>query len=386
MNTAFGFAGGSRRGAAEGRLPRAFVMAAAVAGGMLAAAPARAATVIGPGLVSTTGADTAGERLNIDAASQTLAAGTYDLADFSYASTGDGNVVPFLATGGESNQYQLLWIGSAVAGTNGSTATANPIGHFTLPAATPVFAGFYTAGGRVAFIESGNTDHAGTVAVPRGGVTIGGFSNPDLARTYAFSVAVDPSQQVYVGPGFLSNGGADTGSRLNVDQANSRLFAAGTYDVSDFSFHGTLVPMDPNPTGNVTPFLARLTADNTYETVWVGGAVPSAAGGVTVDPEGGFTLPNPETLYAGFFTDGNAAVAFTEGPGRPPGFGITDHDNLFVPPTGPGSVIEAFAFNDLARQYSFSLGTTLVPEPATAALALTGGGLLLLRRSPRRGR
>lgn len=364
---------------------RALSLCTALAAGAFAGRPA-AAVPIGPGLVSSAGADT-GDRLNVDGvAPQTLAAGTYDVTNFTYNATGTGEVVPFLATASGDNEYQLLWIGSALLGTSGATASGDPVGNFTLATASQVHAGFYTAAeGRVAFSTGGNTDHNGTVVVPRGGVAIGPFTNPDLGRTYAFSVSADPSSQTHVGPGFLSNSGADNaGGRLNVDQAHARTFAPGVYNVTDFSFNGTLVPNETNP-GNVTPFLARLTGDNTYETVWVGAGVPSATGGVSVDPAGGFTLDATETLYAGFATTGNAAVAFTEGPGRPPGFGITDHDNSFTVPVGAGETIGGFSNADLARQYSFSVGATLIPEPGTAALAMVGGLLLLRRRAGRRG-
>src|SRR4051812_37159764 len=80
------------------------------------------AAVIGPGLVSISGADT-GDRLNIDDTfTQTLGPGNYSVDNFTYNSTGAGNVVPFLATGtGVANEYQLLWLGGAVTGAASGT-------------------------------------------------------------------------------------------------------------------------------------------------------------------------------------------------------------------------------------------------------------------------
>ena len=144
---------------------------------------------------------------------------------------------------------------------------------------------------RVAFtsVPGQTTDHSGTVAVPRGGVAIAGFSNPNLVRTYAFSTTANPTAQRTIGPGLLSNGGADSGDRLNVDQAHPLAVNAGTYEVTDFSFNGTAAA------GTVTPFLARLLADNSYQTVWVGQGVNDVVGGSRTDPTGSFTLASNET-------------------------------------------------------------------------------------------
>ena len=179
------------------------------------------------------------------------------------------------------------------------------------------------------------------------------------------------------GPGFLSNTRFDDGERLNIDQAHPLTLGAGLYDVDDCSF------LSSAAAGTVTPFLARLTGTDTYETVWVGGAVGGILGGVSVNPTGSFLLSGTETLFAGFYTADGGRVAFTEGVGRPPGFGISEHDNSFAGPTAAGQVVGGFSNPNLERTYSFSVGVTAVPEPGSAML-LAVGGLFLAGR--RRGR
>jgi hypothetical protein len=352
----------------------------AVAALATCAGTASAATA-GPGTgVSSTGAD-GGERLNVSDAPGTfvtLQPGTYDVADFSYNSTGAGDVIPFLVTPAGADSYNLLWIGTSAPGTGTGTVSVNPAGTLTLDSPTDVYAGFYTAtNGRVAFAGGGSTDHAGAVAVPRGGVTMtqASFSNANLSRTYAFSITADPVARQTAGGGFLSNSNADGGERLNVDNNRSMTLVPGAYSVDDFSFNGMAAA------GTVRPFLARLTGDNTYETVWVGDAVGGALGGVSVDPTGGFTLTTGETLFAGFYTADGGRVAFTEGVARPPGFGVTDHAGTVTPVTGAGEAITNFSNANLERTYSFSIGVAPVPEPGAATLlAAAAGGLFVRRR------
>jgi hypothetical protein len=354
---------------------RAFVAAAAACCALFA--PLSGAAVIGPGLVSSDPAADTGDRLNVDDTfTVTLAAGNYSVDNFTYNSVGVGTVVPFLATSTAADTYQLLWIGGPVSGAAATTVAANTAGHFQLAASTTVYAGFYTAGGRVAFtgIAGKTTDHNGTVTVPRGGVAIGGFNFPNLARTYAFSTTANPTAQQTAGPGILSVDGVDGGDRLNVDQAHPLTLTAGTYDVTDFSFNGTTA------TGTVTPFLVRLLADNSYQTVWVGQGVAGLVGASRTDPTGSFTLAGGDTLYAGFYTAGGATVAYTEAAGRPPGFGLTDHDNAFTGPTAAGQSVDTFSNPDLARQYSFDISVA-APEPgAFSLLALAAIPAMARRR------
>jgi hypothetical protein len=171
---------GAERSGRGRRARRVLSLCTALAAGALAAGPAAA---IGPGLVSTTGAD-AGERLNVDGTNPfTMFPGTYEVTNFTYNSTGVGEVIPFLVTPITNDEYQLLWIGSRLAfGAPGETVSVDPVGHFTLRSPGPfniVLAGFYTtSGGRVAFLDGGNTDHNATVVPPRGGVPIGNFATP----------------------------------------------------------------------------------------------------------------------------------------------------------------------------------------------------------------
>ena len=344
----------------------------------LALATSAFAADVGPGILSTTGIDS-GERLNVDDTfTLALAAGTYSVTDFSYFSTAEGGgTVPFLAILNTTDTYDLLWIGSSLAGTLNATMSTNPAGYFTLAAPTTVYGGIYnTVGGRVAFaVVPGQTvDHDGSFTVPRGGVTTSGFSNPNLNRSYSFKLSIETTSLLTIGPGFLSNANADGGERLNVDAAHPLTLAAGQYNVDDFSFLSTAA------VGTVTPFLVRSTGDNSYETVWVGAAVNGVLGDVASNPSGDFTLAATETLYAGFYTADGGRVAYTEGVGRPPGFGLTEHDADFVGPIGSGQAVTGFSFADLARTYSFSVGVVPVPEPGGAALLAIGGMLFARRR------
>lgn len=337
--------------------------------------------VVGPGIISTSGADS-GERLNVDDTfTLSLGPGTYSVSDFSYFSTAaSGGSVPFLSTLVSADTYDLLWIGSPLAGALNSTMSVNPAGFFTLSVPTTVYGGFYnTAGGRVAFASVGGqtVDHAGAISIPRGGVTTGSFSNANLGRTYSFSIQVEPTALKIAGPGFLSNANADDGERLNIDAAHPIALSAGQYNVDDFSFLSTAA------VGTVTPFLARNVGGDNYETVWVGGDVSAVLGDMAVDPSGGFTLGAGETLYAGFYTASGGRVGYTEGVGRPPGFGISEHDNSFSAPTGAGQAVGGFSNPDLARTYSFSIGVAQVPEPGSVALLSMAGLLAAARRRSR---
>jgi hypothetical protein len=346
---------------------------------LLAAAAASAfAANLGPGISSTTGADS-GERLNVDQTfTLSLAAGTYSVTDFSYFSTAaSGGSVPFISSSSVANSYDLVWIGAPLTGTLNATMSINPAGYFTLAAPATVYGGFYnTAGGRVAFNTVGgqSVDHDGVFTVPRGGIATTDFSNPDLGRTYAFGISVEPTPLLLVGPGFLSNGGLDGGERLNIDVAHPLTLGAGEYNVDDFSF------LSLQASGVVTPFLARSVGTDSYETVWVGSGVAALLGDMAIDPSGGFTLSGTETLFAGFYTAGGGRVAFTEGVGRPPGFGLTEHDSDFTGPISAGQSVSGFTNPDLARTYSFSVGVTPVPEPASATLLLLGGLFVATRR------
>jgi hypothetical protein len=152
------------------------------------------ATRVGPGLVATTGVDS-GERLNIDiSGAMTLAPGLYSLESFTFNGTSaTGSVTPFLArsTGGSGvgQTYEILWQGSAV-GSELGTVSADLLDEIFFGTAETVYAGFFTeAGGRVAHNGFGSTEHNNAFGIPTGiGSVLTGWSNPDLARTYAFSL------------------------------------------------------------------------------------------------------------------------------------------------------------------------------------------------------
>jgi hypothetical protein len=100
---------------------------------------------------------------------------------------------------------------------------------------------------------------------------------------------------------------------------------AGTYSVSNFSFHNVTQGVTA---GAIVPFLARLTnpgvedigPTRAYQTIWVGPSVAvnsvsdidDPANVITVSYAGTqqFSLALGENLYAGFFTTGTARVAY----------------------------------------------------------------------------
>lgn len=159
---------------------------------------------IGPGLTSYINADSIeGERLNIDrSASLTLGAGTHTVTSFSYFSTlatnGSlgGAVTPFLAKQTSENQWQVVWVGDAVANEilGGNEATLNDT--FTLDEETTLHAGFFTSGGaRVAFTAV-NAGEPGTAHVSSSSFSVNEGSNltfssfPNLGRYYSFEILV----------------------------------------------------------------------------------------------------------------------------------------------------------------------------------------------------
>lgn len=287
--------------------------------------------------------------------------------------------MPFLAESTGADTYDVLWVGDPVV-TQSGIVTSSPESPVSIGAATNVFASFYTAGGgRVAFNNTGTTDHDNAFSPPSAGDSVSGFSNPNLARGYSFAVAVsqDAPGTKTLGPGAgTSTTGIDDGERLNVDEAYGRLFKPGKYAVTDFSFDGT------SGSGTVTPLLARLTANNTYEVVWLGDDVGSANGLVATDPSGTFEVTTQERLFPGFFTESGGRVAYVGGNNDV--FGVTDHDNAFTAPGSVGDAISGFSNPNLARRYSFNVTVArIVPEPSTfvlAGLGLLGAGLARRRR------
>lgn len=149
--------------------------------------------------------DTGGGRINVDTSTPlTLAAGDYIALTFNFDSGIAGDVTPFLAVLTSPNVYQAIAVGNpqTITGVNidANTAFAGSA-NFTLAATTTIFAGISSQTQNPIFLDDGtaqNTDHEG-VGQADYTVTVGGtvppdgsFSNPDLGRTYAFSITVAP--------------------------------------------------------------------------------------------------------------------------------------------------------------------------------------------------
>ena len=143
------------------------------------------AIIIGPGAdVGVNSAPDGADRLNVERDPEAMLAGTYSIDSFSYDSSGAGIVTPFLATGSPST-YTTLWVGPDYnAATTGIVTDTYAAGTQTivLASADDVYAGFYTSGGRVDFVGSGNTDHDNDFSAPTVGSTIDTFSNANLVR------------------------------------------------------------------------------------------------------------------------------------------------------------------------------------------------------------
>ena len=173
-----------------------------------AADPPPSANTIGPGadITEATQFDTPnGDRLNIDQAPATLAAGTYNVNDWRINviqhDDGTGEVTPILVTGAPST-YTTLWIGSAFDPTFNGVQLVPETGSFTLDAPTDVYAGFFTTNLGSEIIAT-DTDNSGTgdsitshdndfIPPTMEGDMIDNFSHADLGRTYAFEISVDP--------------------------------------------------------------------------------------------------------------------------------------------------------------------------------------------------
>ena len=116
----------------------------------------------------------------------------------------DGDVTPFLAIDNGAGAYTAIAVGTDVAAVIGQDQSL-PFGGsntFTLGATTTVFAGIASDVQNPIFLDDGTgpfTDHEGggqaasTYIVTLNGTVPGdgSFSNPDLNRTYAFSIEVE---------------------------------------------------------------------------------------------------------------------------------------------------------------------------------------------------
>ncbi|MFT7513608.1 MAG: hypothetical protein ACI9QL_002822 [Candidatus Omnitrophota bacterium] len=328
--------------------------------------------LIGSGLISAAGAPDGGERLNVsEANTQTVGPGTWQVSEFMFAgNSAAGTVIPFIGSLTGADTYEAIWVGAPVNAQSGVVAVS-PESAFTLAASTQLYSGFYTeGGGRVSFAASGVTDHDNAYPNPTTGSTVDTFSNPNLARSYSFALAITPaSTSIQLGSGPQWSTGSDSGDRLNVDQAYGRQLSAGVYTIDQFSYFGTAA------TGTVTPFLALSTGVDSYDVAWVGDPVASQNGLVTDAPNQLFAVPTDGRYLPGFFTTGGR-VAFSPTSNNDP-YALTDHQGAFTDPT-TGSSLAGFSNPDLKRRYAFDLTLSAIPEPSSVSLILLG--LLVLGR------
>jgi hypothetical protein len=197
-----------------------------------------------------------------------------------------------------------------------------------------------------------------------------------------------------VGPGSSSLiavnpvGWFESTTSLEVYRVSTPL-VAGTYNVSSFSFHNVTQSAGIGPQA-VVPFLAVLTnpgnpndplpnfeLERSYQTIWVGPAISvgvvetfnDPANLITANYSTGtqqFSLPAGAEVHAGFYNLGTARIAyFAWAPSS--GFGRTDHDTAFTPPTGASQSIAQISDRYKARYYAFQidveLSTGLPPVP-----------------------
>ena len=121
---------------------------------------------------------------------------------------------------------------------------------------------------------------------------------------------------------------------------------------------------------------------SSYTTVWVGSAFDPTADGVqTILETTSFTLADPTTIYAGFFTEGSGSgIIALDANSSGSGSSSTDHDSSFAAPTGAGQTVDGFSNAGLGRTYAFEINVDPVPEPATMSLLALGGLMMLKRR------
>lgn len=160
---------------------------------------------VGPGTgIANDENDTAGGRINVDQGNPvTLEPGEYTATLFNFDAGVAGDVTPFLATGGAGNQYTVIAVGTdqTVAVGQDQSLAFGGSNTFTITTPTQVFAGIASDTQNPIALDNGtgpNTDHegggqpAGSYVITLGGTVPpdGAFSNPDLGRSYAFSVSV----------------------------------------------------------------------------------------------------------------------------------------------------------------------------------------------------
>ena len=156
------------------------------------------AITIGPGTaIPNDELDNSPGRINVDQGSTVLLQpGTYQVTAFNFDAGVTSDVQPFLAVSNGVDSYQVIAAGDSrtVAPGGNQTQLFGLNNIFTLLSAQTVFAGIASTGLNPIFLDNGtaaNTDHdaSGLDPIVVGG-TVDGFSNPNLGRTYAFSIEV----------------------------------------------------------------------------------------------------------------------------------------------------------------------------------------------------
>ncbi len=137
----------------------------------------------------------------------TLPAGIYKATTWQYNAGQSGQVTPYLAVLTGSDAYQIVAVGSTQTITGGfgvnTTVTFGGSSTFTLGAATNLYAGITNpkvAGSQnpinTNLASGGTVDHDnnadGNMSPAVLGGAVNGFGHANLARSYAFSINVDP--------------------------------------------------------------------------------------------------------------------------------------------------------------------------------------------------
>ncbi|MGK0185020.1 MAG: hypothetical protein ACI9R3_000794 [Verrucomicrobiales bacterium] len=218
------------------------------------------------------------------------------------------------------------------------------------------------------------------------------FTNSIISVSIAIGLGVnaDAATIIGAGPGILNLAGANNGvdtstdgttdqSRQNLDDSFTATLAAGVYTIANFSYQA-------GQTGSVIPYLAKLTAPDTYEILGVGDQIDVTSLDVDVTTAFGgsnqFTLSESTEVYAGIT---NPAGAGSQNPIKTnlASGSTVDHDNNadgLISQAVVGGTVDGFGHANLGRSYAFSVEVDAVPEPSSALLSLLGFSFIALRR------